>query len=111
MNIFYRFPILKNIDQSLYILYLDKIFGSVYFDYGYAWNGVTTKETLNKFVKGVGGEIRFKFNSYYMFPTAVFVNAAYGLDRYNKYIETTKTYVNYGKEIQLYFGVLFDFDF
>ncbi len=111
MNIFYRFPILKNIDQSLYILYLDKIFGSVYFDYGYAWNGVTTKETLNKFVKGVGGEIRFKFNSYYMFPTAVFVNAAYGLDRYNKYIETTKTYVNYGKEIQLYFGVLFDFAF
>jgi Tol biopolymer transport system component len=111
MNIFYRFQILKNIDQSLYILYLDKIFGSVYFDYGYAWNGVTTKETLNKFVKGVGGEIRFKFNSYYMFPTAVFVNAAYGLDRYNKYIETTKTYVNYGKEIQLYFGVLFDFAF
>lgn len=111
MNIFYRFPIFKNIDKSIATLYFDKIFGGVYFDYGYAWNGKTTKKIFNKFVKGVGGELRFKLHSYYMFPTAFFVNASYGLDRYKKYIETTKTTVNYGKEVQIYFGVLFDFAF
>ncbi|HOJ36767.1 MAG TPA: biopolymer transporter Tol [Ignavibacteriales bacterium] len=111
MNLFYRFPIFKNIDKSLATLYLDKIFGGIYFDYGYAWNGKTTTKTFDKFVKGVGGELRFKLHSYYMFPTALFFNAAYGLDKYEKYIETTKTTVSYGKELQFYFGILFDFAF
>jgi Tol biopolymer transport system component len=34
LNLNYRFPILEDIDRRFYQLYLDKIYGSIYFDFG-----------------------------------------------------------------------------
>ncbi len=107
LNLTYRFPLLKNIDSRLGIFYLDKIFMSVYGDFGYAWTG--EMPGLNKFKKGAGTEIRFKLNSFYLFPTSIFVNASYAFDSADRIVRSEL--VKYGKEWQFYGGILFDFSF
>ncbi len=111
INLTYRFPLFRNIDSRLGHFYLDKIFLSLYGDYGNAWTG--NKVEWNKFKKGAGAEIRMKLVSFYLFPTAVFFNASYAFDKYDRVVERgkTKTLVSYGKEWQFYGGVLFDFNF
>lgn len=107
LNLTYRFPLFKNIDYKFGIFYLDKIFFSVYGDIGNAWND--KMPGLNKFKKGAGGEIRFKLNSFYLFPTSVFVNATYAFDRADRVVRGEN--IKYGKEWQFYGGILFDFSF
>ena len=104
-NLTYRFPLFKNIDKRFAFLYFDKIFLSVYGDLGNAWNGKTP--ALNDFKKGAGGELRFKLNSFYLFPTSIFFNAAYGFDKYVRDVRGEK--IEYGKEWHFYGGILFDF--
>lgn len=107
LNVTYRFPLFKDIDTRVGQIYLDKIYFSVYGDIGNAWNG--NMPSLSDFKKGVGGELRIKMNSFYLFPTSVFFNAAYSFDRFSRKIlgET----VTYGKEWSFYGGILFDFNF
>ncbi len=107
LNLTYRFPLFRNIDGRFGHLYIDKIFLSVYGDIGNAWNGDIPQ--LDKFKKGAGGEVRIKLNSFYLFPTSVFFNAAYSFDSFERVVrgETVK----YGKEWTLYGGILFDFSF
>ncbi|MGE5364612.1 MAG: biopolymer transporter Tol [Bacteroidota bacterium] len=107
LNITYRFPLFRNIDKQMGFLYLDKIFMSVYGDLGNAWNGKTPQ--LDDFKKGAGAEIRVKMNSYYLFPTSVFFNAAYSFDRADRKVRNEL--IRYGKEWQFYGGVMFDFSF
>ncbi|RJP74254.1 MAG: biopolymer transporter Tol [Ignavibacteriales bacterium] len=107
LNLTYRFPLFKNIDYKFGVFYLDKIFMSVYGDFGYAWTG--NMPGLNKFKKGAGAELRFKLNSFYLFPTSIFVNASYAFDSADRYVRSEL--VKYGKEWQLYGGILFDFSF
>ena len=66
LNLTYRFPLWKNIDARFGNLYLDKIFFSVYGDYGNAWNGDIVK--INSFKKGAGAEIRMALNSFLSLP-------------------------------------------
>lgn len=107
LNVTYRFPVIKDIDYQLGILYLDKIFMSVYGDLGNAWNG--DLPALDEFKKGAGAELRIKMNSFYLFPTSVFFNAAYSFDRADRVVRGET--VRYGKEWQFYGGILFDFSF
>ncbi len=107
LNLTYRFPLFKNIDYKFGVFYLDKIFMSVYGDFGYAWTG--NMPGLNKFKKGAGAELRFKLNSFYLFPTSIFVNASYAFDSADRIVRSEL--VKYGKEWQLYGGILFDFSF
>ncbi len=107
LNFTYRFPLFKNIDYKFGAFYLDKIFMSVYGDFGYAWTG--DMPGLNKFKKGAGAELRFKLNSFYLFPTSIFVNASYAFDSADRIVRSEL--VKYGKEWQLYGGILFDFSF
>ncbi len=105
----YRFPIYENIDTRLYHLYLDKIYGSIYFDFGNAWQ---TKEVKFKdFKRGVGVELRLQMNSFYLFPTSIFINVNYGIDEFKRLNPFTKETIKYGKEILIYFGMLFGFEF
>lgn len=106
LNLTYRFPLLKNIDTKIGHLYLDKIFLSFNGDIGNAWNGEFPE--FNKFKKGVGAELRIQLNSYYLFPTSIFVNASYGLDSFER--EVRDEIVSYGKEWNFYAGVLFGFE-
>ncbi|MCK6613135.1 MAG: biopolymer transporter Tol [Ignavibacteriaceae bacterium] len=102
----YRFPLFKNIDFSAGHLYLDKIFLEVFAEAGNAWNSYAT--TINNIKKGAGAELRFSLNSFYLFPTAIFLNAAYGFDSFERNVRDEK--VMYGKEWNFYAGVLFGFD-
>ncbi|MGE5681960.1 MAG: biopolymer transporter Tol, partial [Bacillota bacterium] len=105
LNLTYRFPLFKDIDYRLGMLYLDKIFLSIYGDIGNAWN--YEKPSLSDFKKGVGTELRIKLNSFYTFPTSIFFSAAYSFDRADRVIRGEN--VRYGKEWQFYGGILFDF--
>ncbi|NLT52578.1 MAG: biopolymer transporter Tol [Ignavibacteria bacterium] len=104
-NLSYRFPLYRNIDSRLGHIYIDKIFMSVYGDIGNAWNG--KMPSLNKFKKGAGAELRIQMNSFYLFPTTLFFNAAYSFDTVEKVVR--RETVKYGKEWQFYGGILFDF--
>ncbi len=107
LNLTYRFPLFKNIDTRLGHLYIDKIFMSVYGDYGNAWNG--SDVDFGDFKKGAGAEIRVKMNSFYLFPTSIFFNAAYSFDEFTRTVRDET--VTYGKEWRFYGGILFDFSF
>ena len=107
VNLTYRFPLFKDIDTRIGHLYIDKIYFSVYGDYGNAWSG--DFPSLSEFKKGAGAEIRIKMNSFYLFPTSIFFNAAYSFDRFSRKILGED--VTYGKEWSFYGGILFDFSF
>lgn len=107
LNLTYRFPLFRNIDTRVGHLYIDKIYMSVYGDIGNAWNGAMPK--LNDFKKGAGAELRVKINSFYLFPTSIFFNAAYSFDRFTR--EVIGEEITYGKEWLFYGGILFDFQF
>lgn len=107
INLTYRFPLFKNIDKRIGHLYIDKIYMSVYGDLGNAWNGKIP--SIKNFKKGAGIELRIKMNSFYLFPTSLFFNAAYSFDKYSRKILGEN--VTYGKEWNFYGGVLFDFNF
>ncbi len=106
-NLTYRFPLFKNLDYQFGHLYFDKIFISVYGDFGSAWNGDIP--SMEDFKKGAGAEIRIKMNSFYLFPTSLFFNAAYSFDEVVRPVRDQN--VIYGKEWKFYGGILFDFAF
>ncbi len=107
VNLTYRFPLFRKIDKRVGHLYIDKVFLSLHGDYGYAWTGEWPG--FDEFKKGAGIELRVKFNSFYLFPTSVFLNASYAFDEFNRTVRNEV--VNYGKEWLFYGGVLFDFSF
>jgi Tol biopolymer transport system component len=107
LNLTYRFPLFKDIDTRIGHIYLDKVYMSVYGDLGNAWNG--NFPSINTFKKGVGAEIRIKMNSFYLFPTSLFFNAAYSFDKFTRKILDED--ISYGKEWSFYGGILFDFSF
>jgi Tol biopolymer transport system component len=106
LNLTYRFPLWRDIDYKMSFLYFDKIFLSFHFDYGNAWTGDIP--SASDFKKGAGAEIRLDMNSYYLFPTAMFFNASYGFDQFNKVVD--QGVASYGKEWRFYGGILFGFD-
>lgn len=108
-NITYRFPLFKNIDTKLGILYIDKIYMSIYGDIGNTWNGDIPE--FENFKKGAGAEIRIKMNSFYLFPTSLFFSAAYSFDKVERFVDIFNERVLYGKEWRFYGGILFDFAF
>lgn len=107
LNLTYRFPLFKEIDTRVGHLYIDKIYFSVYGDFGNAWSG--SMPSLDTFKKGAGAEVRIKMNSFYLFPTSLFFNAAYSFDKFSRVIQGET--VSYGKEWNFYGGILFDFSF
>ncbi len=103
----YRFPLVENIDVRFLQFYFDKLYASVYGDFGNAWSGAMPK--LKQFKSDAGIELRLESFSWYAYPTRIFFNASYGLNRFDKIVRSVP--VTYGKEWRFYFGVLFGFDF
>lgn len=108
LNLNYRFPIFEDIDTRLYHLYIDKVYGSIYFDFGNAWESRSVR--LNEFKKGIGAELRIQTNSFYIFPTSIFLDIAYGFDQFKRQNIFTKETITYGREFLIYFGILFGFE-
>ena len=105
LNATYRAPVWENIDVRLFHLYFDKLYASVNYDFGNAWNG---DPVIKKFKKDVGFEFRLESYSFYAYPTRIFFSGTYGLDSFS--LTRNDVTVHYGKEWRLYFGVLFGFD-
>ncbi|MDQ3019063.1 MAG: biopolymer transporter Tol [Bacteroidota bacterium] len=105
-NLTYRFPLFTHIDTRLSPLYLDKLYFSIYGDYGNAWSGDNTK--LNQFKTDIGAQLRLQAFSFYVFPTSIFFDAAYGFDKFSNIYQTQL--FSYGQEWNFYFGMLFGFD-
>ncbi len=108
MGLTWRFPLVHNIDVRLAHLYFDKLYGAVFADAGYAWTDFRPR--LKDFKKDVGIELRLESFSYYAYPTRIFLSAAYGLDKFERYIRSRDQYVTYGQEWRVYFGILFGFE-
>jgi Tol biopolymer transport system component len=111
-NITYRLPVAENLNFNFLQFYFDKLYFSVYGDFGNAWTEKATK--LKDFKKDVGFEVRLQAFSYYVYPTAFAFNAAYGIDQFSRIFPSTtneQKVVTYGKEWRFYFTVLFGFDF
>ena len=68
------------------------------------------KKATKDFKKDVGVELRLESFSYYAYPTRIFLSAAYGLDKFERYIRSRDQYVPYGREWRIYFGILFGFE-
>ncbi len=98
----YRFPIFNNIDWQLFNIYLDKLYFGVFYDYGNAW----TEDAIDfsQFKRGIGFQLRLDTFSNYLFPTRIFWEAVYPVDKL--YFEN----VTYNNDWRYYFGILFEFD-
>lgn len=107
INVTYRLPLLTNIDSRWNQLYFDKIFVSLFADIGNAWD--SGFPSIKDFKKGAGAELRVMMNSFYIFPTALFVSAAYGFDKFTTTVRDQE--ITYGKEWWFYGGISFGFDF
>jgi hypothetical protein len=105
----YRFPLVQNMDFRVLSIYFDKLYASVFADVGNAWSERRVP-SLSVFKKDIGAELRLESFSFYAYPTRFFLSAAYGFDRFDRYISRLDQTVTYGKEWRFYFGVLFGFD-
>ncbi len=110
----YFTPIFQSINKQAGAYTLDKVFAHFYAETGNGWGGPLD---IGKNLKsGVGTELRFAFNSYYLFPMKFFVNGSYGMNRFDVRFpddfitETGSNKVSYGREFLFYFGLTFDFD-
>ncbi len=98
----YRFPLLRNINKQFLNVYFDKLYLGGFAQIGNAWSGPTPD--LGDFLTDVGVQLRLDTFSWYLFPTRIFLEAAYPLK------EHTNSDITYPKEWKFYLGVLFDFD-
>ncbi|MFQ5752785.1 MAG: hypothetical protein ACE5HI_12380, partial [bacterium] len=97
----YRFPLFQHLDLRFMHLYFDKIYLGFFYDYGNAFN--ENKIKFSDFKSSVGVQLRLDSFSFYSFPTRIFVDAAYGLDKFQTANQT------YGKEWRFYFGFSFGY--
>lgn len=107
-------PVLQNINKQFGAYTMDKIFAHLFVETGNGWSGPL--KIGNNLKSGVGAELRFAFNSYYLFPMKFFVNGTYGLNKFDVALPSEfitpgeSSTVQYGKEFLFYFGLTFDFD-
>lgn len=106
LNVAYRYPIWENIDFRIFQLYFDRLYGEFHADMGNAWNGLPNIRDIKK---DVGFELRLEAFSWYAYPTRIFFNGTYGLDKFS--LTKSGATVTYGNEWRFYFGILFGFDF
>ena len=100
-TLIYRFPVSQHLNVQFAPLYLDKLYAGLFVDVGNAWDA----DVLNwkDFKKDVGLQLRLNTFSFYNYPTMIFFDAAYGLDRVENRGQT------YGREMRYYFGLAFGY--
>ncbi|TVQ03799.1 MAG: hypothetical protein EA359_08445 [Balneolaceae bacterium] len=107
-------PLFSQLNYQIRHYTLDKIYAHIYYETGNGWGGPLN--IGNNLKNGIGAELRFSFNSSYLFPMKFFMNASYGIDQFNvtfpqQFISTSgMDSITYGREFLFYFGLTFDFD-
>jgi Tol biopolymer transport system component len=77
----YRFPLWSRIDRQTGPIYSDQLFGSIYTGIGRAWDGDADDDLLGRnWKRDVGVQLRYDATSFYLFPTRVSLDVAYGFD-------------------------------
>ena len=110
----YLFPVLPNIGKQFLFTYFDKLYARIYADAALSWSGPWPG--LDQARRDIGAELRLGLGSFYLFPTALFVSATYGLDAFDYSLDEGfltpdgNNFVQYGKDLLWHFGVLFEFD-
>ncbi|KPP97029.1 MAG: Periplasmic component of the Tol biopolymer transport system [Bacteroidetes bacterium HLUCCA01] len=111
----YHQPLFERIHYQAGRFTIDKLFMRVFAETGNGWGGPL--QVGNNLKSGIGAELRLSMSSYYLFPSRLFISAAYGLDTFDvnlpeSFITTTgQSSVQFGREVLFNFGLLFDFDF
>ena len=98
----YRFPLFRELNFQIFNWYLHKIYLGAFYQYGDAWSGDTVN--WDDFQSDFGVQLRLDSYSWYMFPTRVFFEAAFPVER-ARYQD-----IEYERQWKFYFGILFDFD-
>jgi len=100
--------VFPDIKRQIGPIYMDKAFMRFYAD------ATRVQPESRALRKDIGAELRLMMGSYYLLPTALFVSATYGLDKFEVQLDdgfiTTQPTVNYGKQLLWHFGILFGFD-
>jgi hypothetical protein len=110
-SVTYRFPIVRNINRQFLHLYFRDVYGSVFFESANAWNANEFKD--HGYRKSAGYELRMSLGSYYVFPTAVSIVAAYSLDPVSFVdpgIGSVPITIAQARKWSYYFTVAFGFD-
>ncbi len=100
-TLIYRFPVSQHLNFQLAPIYLDKLYAGLFVDFGNAWDADELK--WQDFKRDVGLQLRLNTFSFYNYPTMIFFDAAYGLD---KVVNRGQTY---GQEMRYYFGLAFGY--
>ncbi|MCG2590170.1 DUF5050 domain-containing protein [Rhodohalobacter sulfatireducens] len=107
-------PIKRDINVQMGSYTLDKLYANLFVEAGNGWGGpLNIGDDLKT---GIGTELRFALNSYYIFPLKFFVTTTYGFNQFNvtlpsQFISTSpENSITYGKELLFYFGLTFDFN-
>ena len=95
-------------DFKLGHLHFDKLYLGMFYDYGNAFNGDNVE--FQDFKRDAGIELRLDSFSYNLFPTKIFFQAAWPIDKASNFDERLEETITYSQEWRYYFGVLFDFD-
>ncbi len=102
-TITYRFPVLKEIGRQFGPWYFDKLYASASYQAGNAWNDGSI--TYDDMKKGIDLGIRLDMFSFYIYPTKVGFNAAYGFDEFETFNRLE------GKTWKYFLTILFGYDF
>ena len=101
----YRIPLLKQYNKRFWVEYLHSVYLGIFADYGNAWTGDID---FSDFKRDLGINLRTQFTSFYAFPTAVTLEAAYGFDEFT--VVEPDFEAKYGNEWRYYMTILFSFD-
>lgn len=110
----WNIPILTHLNKQVSSYTLDKVFMRLFLEAGNGWGGPLSVNDRLK--TGIGAELRFSFNTNYLFPTKFFISSSYGFDQFSislpdEFITSgTGNRVQYGREWLFHFGLLFDFE-
>ena len=74
----YRFPLSKWINRQLGQIFLSRLYGSLFAEYGKTWHA--SKNSQISRGRDVGAELRLEGFSFYSYPTRISLQAAYGMD-------------------------------
>lgn len=114
LQLSYTFPILRNLNRQIGRYTLDKLFLRIFTETGNGWRGPL--KIGDDLKTGVGTELRFAFNSYYLFPLKLFISGSYGFNKFDVTLPdafitgSSNGQVTYGREFLIHFGLTFNFN-
>ena len=107
-------PLITGINEQMGRFSIDKSYLRLFAEAGNGWRG--PYDVGNQLKTGIGAELRWSLNGYYLFPLKWFVSASYGFNQFNSNLPEdfitpgTSNEVSYGQEMLFHFGFSFDFE-